>query len=412
MSITDMTNPFTNLYEGIPPGNLGITMEIDAQSNQDFLSYISFNNTNLIFSLSNPKYFYKINNNSKNAVIIIPGGGASQLTIDVEGLHVVDYWYDRGFSVFVYCYRLPYLTNSVSTIIHDDIYNLNAYPFLPVYDLNQLIKLIKNKYQLKKIFLQGFSAGGFIATSYSSITSFNYEIMEEIEKIVEDPEEHFPSSSLLSFIRRYQEGGFSQKPLKNIVNALILNYSKIDGTIPNITKPSNSPFYSSLSFLSSKSTYSQDIINSLTLLFSNKLYSDGYTIPYTYQGKMSLITDSFPPTFLLSCQDDPFVSNVEAYILTQNLLKNNVLFTRQYYLFGGHGFGMGNCYADNTIYPKTNFPFQYYNRKNDVQYLEWGSDQIYGSYQQYNQDKWNNPPWIDSNLDCTLNEFIIYFSIL
>lgn len=399
-----------NLYEGLPPGNLAVTKEIDAQLNLDFLSYISFNNTNVIFSLSVPKYFYKINKNSKNAVIIIPGGGYSQLMINIEGLDVVNYWYDKGFSVFVYYYRLPYLTNSVSTIIYDDIYNLNAYPFLMIYDLNQLIKLMRNDYKFKKIFLQGFSVGGLISTVYSSITSFNYEIMEEIEKIVQDPEEFFPSPLLQSFIRKYQKGGFLPRPKKNI-DALILNYSKIDATIPNISSPSNSPFYLFLSFLSSKSDNAQEIITSLTLLWSNKLYSDGYSIPYNYQGNMSLITSFYPPTFILSCQDDPFISNVEEYILTQNLIKHNVLFTRQYYLYGGHGFGMGYCYAENTIYPKTNFPYQYFNRKNSIQYLEWSSDIVYGSYQQYNQDKWNNPPWIASNLDCTMDEFIVYFSI-
>lgn len=110
----------------------------------------------------NSKAYYKVflpkNNKKTNAIIICPGGGYQYLVYKNEGINVAKWFQKQGFVAVVLFYRAPNQNNT-------------EYPYN---DLKETFKIVKNKAQewnIDKIGVMGFSAGGHLAAFYSNKTS-------------------------------------------------------------------------------------------------------------------------------------------------------------------------------------------------------------------------------------------------
>lgn len=98
----------------------------------------------------------------KTAVIIMPGGGYALEAFDHEGYMAAE-WFNRlGIEAFVLKYRLP----------DDELFDNAAY--VPLMDAQQAIYLVRSRAEAfnvdpKKIGVIGFSAGGHLAASASTL---------------------------------------------------------------------------------------------------------------------------------------------------------------------------------------------------------------------------------------------------
>ena len=110
----------------------------------------------------NSKAYYRVflpkNNKKTDAIIICPGGGYQYLVYKNEGINVAKWFQKQGFIAVVLLYRAPKQKNT-------------EYPYN---DLKETFKIIKNnskKWNIDKIGVMGFSAGGHLAAFYSNKTS-------------------------------------------------------------------------------------------------------------------------------------------------------------------------------------------------------------------------------------------------
>ena len=114
----------------------------------------------VITDVNNPSitpYFPSNGRNSGTAIIVIPGGGHSEIWITHEGYNPAKWFAAQGITCFVLKYRLAKAKNSTYTVDGDE-----------VADLQRAIRLVKSKasgWQIDtaKIGVMGFSAGGELA---------------------------------------------------------------------------------------------------------------------------------------------------------------------------------------------------------------------------------------------------------
>ncbi len=220
---------------------------------------------------------------SDSAVIIFPGGGYFQLSVDSEGTKVAEAYNKAGISAFVVTYRYKSKTDTVSA--YDGRATLadgqRAVQFVRYY--SDVFGIDKNK-----IAVCGFSAGGHLAM----LTC-----------------QHEPETNLVNDVI----GAESSKP-----NACILAYAVTtlgDGTYS--TMPPN--------FLGSNATNSAEIAK----------YSYGYNI------------EAMPDTFIFYSVLDTTVNpqkNSEAIAKALRDAGKNVVLKA--YSDGGHGSGLGTKYAN------------------------------------------------------------------
>jgi endo-1,4-beta-xylanase len=99
------------------------------------------------------------------AVIVVPGGGHSELWIDHEGYNVARWLSEHGVAAFVLKYRLARETNSTYTVDGDEMA-----------DMRRSIRLVRSRaaewgIQTDRLGVVGFSAGGELA--YKAAMSFD-----------------------------------------------------------------------------------------------------------------------------------------------------------------------------------------------------------------------------------------------
>lgn len=85
-------------------------------------------------------------------ILVIPGGGYERIALDREGADVAAELNPRGYTVFVMSYRMPG----------------EGHADTPLADARQAMRLIRSmagQYQLTRLGVMGFSAGGHIAAS-------------------------------------------------------------------------------------------------------------------------------------------------------------------------------------------------------------------------------------------------------
>jgi endo-1,4-beta-xylanase len=96
------------------------------------------------------------------AVIVIPGGGHSELWMDHEGYNVAKWLSDRGVAAFVLKYRLAREKGSTYTIEGDELQ-----------DVKRAIRLVRSRasewgLDPQRVGVMGFSAGGELAALAST----------------------------------------------------------------------------------------------------------------------------------------------------------------------------------------------------------------------------------------------------
>jgi acetyl esterase/lipase len=350
----------------IPPGNTNDTnLTSTYKQSYDYANNFHFKNLTTATSVNVPTYtFIKANIDTDNCVIIVCGGGWKTLVIEPEISNAVEYWKTQNVNIYVLFYRTPILDNKESHPYDiTNYYNMNAYPFLLLYDLDNMVKIVKQAYPFGKLGLNGFSAGGNTVSVYASIITYNYDIMRDINFIVNETHNNinlpFPSTSFMNFINKYSDGNYPQARPNQQIDFLLLMYSVVDLTIPQ-KKPI--PV-----FLDSISPH--NCIYPLTLLYSSKLFKDGVSDPLTSSGTMSMITHNYPPTYFVSSSDDPFIPLSIGNVFCQNLLKNNIPIYRQLYPKGGHGFGLGYCFDSQSKYPLNLYPYKFFERTIQKNYI-------------------------------------------
>lgn len=116
-------------------------------------------NGEVLINISTPRIEVFVPDNGKtngSAVLIVPGGAYSGISMIREGKEVAEWFNNYGFISFVLYYRMP-----------------NGHPTLPLEDAQASIKLIRRnskKWNVdkNKIGVIGFSAGGHLAASLST----------------------------------------------------------------------------------------------------------------------------------------------------------------------------------------------------------------------------------------------------
>ena len=133
------------------------------QNNEDKIAY---EGENIIYTeIKDPEVWYypsesKIENNP--AVIVVPGGGYAQLSIESEGTQIAEWLNQIGIDAFVLKHRLP--AN----------YTGSCKQKVAIEDGQAAINFIRNnsikfKINPNKLGVMGFSAGGHLASSLSNL---------------------------------------------------------------------------------------------------------------------------------------------------------------------------------------------------------------------------------------------------
>ena len=140
------------LWQNGAPGSEG--------KNSDDSIKINANHERIFTNVHHPSItpFLTANNKATGAAIIIaPGGGHYQLSMDSEGSNVAQWLSDHGIAAFVLKYRLAKGTNSPYTIDGDE-----------VADIQRAIRIVRSRAKewnidTAKLGVLGFSAGGELA---------------------------------------------------------------------------------------------------------------------------------------------------------------------------------------------------------------------------------------------------------
>jgi len=126
--------------------------------------------------------YFPVGKNSGTAIIVIPGGGHSELWITHEGYNPAKWFASQGITCFVLKYRLAKAKNSTYTVDGEE-----------VADLQRAIRLVKCRaaewhIDTAKIGVMGFSAGGELAAlSAMRYTAANPSAADAIDQQSDQP---------------------------------------------------------------------------------------------------------------------------------------------------------------------------------------------------------------------------------
>ncbi|MDR7370073.1 alpha/beta hydrolase [Flavobacterium aquidurense] len=124
-------------------------------------------------------FFTKEIKQNQTAVIILPGGGYSHLSMDKEGTKVAEWLNSLGITAFVLKYRLP--SDLIMT-------NKTVGPLQDAQEAMRIVRLNAAKWNIdpNKIGIMGFSAGGHLASTLS--THYDERVYETSSKISARPD--------------------------------------------------------------------------------------------------------------------------------------------------------------------------------------------------------------------------------
>ncbi len=235
------------------------------------------NGQRFIMGTSQPTLtMYAPANPNGQAVIICPGGGYAGTAIDKEGILVAQSLNEVGVTAFVLKYRTP----NDETCVEKSL--------APLQDAQQAIRIVRDraeewKINQQKIGIMGFSAGGHLAASTSTLFNFKADA----------------SNSSTTSLRP----DFS-----------ILVYPVISFEAPLVHEGSR-----------------------LNLL--GKKHSKKMRKQFSPEQQ---ITSNTPPAFLVHAADDGAVKVGNSIAYYETCLNEGVLAEMHLYPRGGHGFGMDN----------------------------------------------------------------------
>lgn len=217
---------------------------------------------------------YEPKNPNGTAVIICPGGGYGFLAINKEGFKVAQWFAERGITGFVLKYRLP------SDLIMEDK------SVGPLQDAQRAMRLVREhaetyKLDLNKIGVMGFSAGGHLASSLSTL--YDDEIYDADPELSAKPD----FSILLYPVISMKEGVTHKGSRENLL-----------GTDPSKSQVQH------------------------------------------YSGEEAIDEDT-PGAFIVHAQDDGAVPVQNSLDYFSSLTEKGVPAEIHIYETGGHGFGLG-----------------------------------------------------------------------
>lgn len=385
-------------------------LSIKTLTTQNLKNYYEFSNLKSIFQVNIPHVeYYESEVPSNKVVIVVPGGGNTFIAYDPEASEAIKFWKEKkDVSIVVLMYRTANFKNNLdefSTIPYT-VFNMNAIFFIGFYDLYHTLQLVK-RLEKDVITMQGFSAGGFLVSSFLSIYLYNANLVQDILSIV-DTSSQYPDSVSPAFrnlIQKYQNNEYEFQNISSSIKCQILHYPYTDQTIPQQPKSSVSAgnFYKYLL------TFYPEAITPLTLLFSNKLFTDDISNPTEFSATYSLIQNNYTPTYLVHTLNDPLIQNTIPNLFIKWLNEKKVPNVKQVFSYGGHGFGMGFAFPRTTTFPENLYPNNFYNNFYEIISSFYGNDGVNGSYQSKNSSSWYTPPFINSNLKLSLNAFIEKF---
>lgn len=155
----------------------------DIPFNKKDISVEELNENNRIAKVSIPVLYHYATktsaSSSKTAIIIVPGGGYIREAIDHEGWLAAEWFNNHGIEAFVLKYRLP--DTELTTNSH----------MVPLMDAQEAIALVRSRavefgINPHKIGIIGFSAGGHLAASASTLFASPVNTMQSTEAIHPD----------------------------------------------------------------------------------------------------------------------------------------------------------------------------------------------------------------------------------
>lgn len=208
-------------------------------------------------------------------VVVCPGGGYSFVSSFNEGTMVAEWFTKRGIAVCVVKYRLP-----------NKHYNI---PLTDVQNAFRYCRAHAGEWRVKQIGIIGFSAGGHLAASASTmftdeITRPDFSIL--IYPVITSEEKHTHSGSF-----------------KNLIG------SKQDWAKPEMSYEE---------YITKEATY-----NKILEKFSVE----------------NQVKENTPATFIASCEDDKTVPAHNSITYYNSLITNNIPSELHIYPKGGHGWG-------------------------------------------------------------------------
>jgi acetyl esterase/lipase len=259
------------LYNGIIPNSKG-------DKNTEYIEYGDYK---LYKKVSHPEisvYLPTKQLANGQAVIICPGGGYVQLSVDLEGTDIAGYLNSIGVAAIVLKYRLP----SPET---------NLVPSkAPLMDAQRAMRIVRSnakKWNINpnQIGIMGFSAGGHLASTLG--THFDYGNKNATDTV-------------------------EQKSCRP--DFMILGYpvvSFMDTTVRTKTR---------------KMLMGEKLSPEIMLEYSNELH----------------VSDDTPPAFFIHADNDKGVSTANTFILYRALKKHKIPCEIHILSEGGHGFGLGS----------------------------------------------------------------------
>ncbi|MFI2744619.1 alpha/beta hydrolase [Zhouia sp. PK063] len=269
LTISQAQTASINLWKQIPGEKKDASYKLQKSEDHGILTGLS-KVTNPILDI-----YPAQNNSSGTAVIICPGGGYQFLAVNHEGKKIAEWFNSIGVTAFVLKYRLP------SDLI---MKNKNIGPLQDVQRAIRYVRGNASKWNLKrdKIGIMGFSAGGHLAASASTLYNDN----------IYDTEYHVsarPDFSILMYPVISMNPTFTHMGSR----------TNLIGEHP-----------------------SQEIEN--------------------HYSTEKQVNEKTPPTFLVHCSDDTIVPVKNSLVYYEALIKNHVPAEMHIYQKGGHGFGLGD----------------------------------------------------------------------
>ena len=216
-------------------------------------------------------YDYQLASSEKDLVfLVIPGGGYSGVAINHEGHDVAARLNDQGYSAYVLSYRLP----TVKT--------MKDKRFGPLQDAQYALATIRKENKNKKVVVIGFSAGGHLAGSLSTL--YNHPQTKELKKANLRPDFSVLCYPVISMNDTITHKGSKEKLIGP-------EFSAKDVELFSLEKQ---------------------------------------------------VTKNSQPTFLMSAKDDKVVPIENTYRYQQSLNRMGIPNTLFTYEEGGHGFGLVN----------------------------------------------------------------------
>jgi acetyl esterase/lipase len=214
----DKMKEILDIYAIIP--NQKTLVDTEIESKTDFRRLTKVSHPNLII--------YSPNLPNGQALIICPGGGYSQLSIEKEGTLVAEELSSWGITAFVLKYRLPDDSNQIDKTI------------APLQDAQAAIKFVRSiasnfGIDPAKIGIMGFSAGGHLASSAS--THFEDQYIENKDSISLKPDFSILIYPVISFDSMIAHIGSRNNLLGMSPSAEKIKYFSNDLNVTNHTPP-------------------------------------------------------------------------------------------------------------------------------------------------------------------------------